>query len=1566
MASDASLEVVASLVADANDFIQKFTNDIPQAVQQGVQKMQTAVEQGTGKIQEGLNDAAEHAREAGEATGKNFGEGLTMILAAVAATFLDKLHEAFGEATELAEDLKNAAIETGDSIGNVQRLSYAFATVGVKSEEATRSIVMLQRKLQEAGSASTGRSIFERAGLDPKAMMNNPASKNIELIADKMHSLSTAAQRSDLAMQAFGRAGIKLIPILTEGGEHLKELEKQADTAGAVISTEDVDALDELREKLNQVAETGKAFFASFLAPFAGFFKAIAQAIQDTYAAFEKLSSDSKLAVIFGAVAAAVGLAAEGMEAFRPILGSLISKEVLAGLLSVTAFIQAMVPIVALAGVAWATNFGSMKTIVFELSGAIQTWWQNLTAAFSQIADDAKTILGPSFDDLSTQVGLLLQGFVDLAKQVLTNPQAFKDLRAAADDVLNVFKNIVNFVNSDLLRVLTSLGILIVGLRLKMMFTGVVAAIQPIISIIKGLQAAYVALAAAESFANLLAIATPWGLVAIAVAALAAVVYLMWGHWKNVADAIEHAWDQIKAFVSQLQPIQDFQTVLQATIGFWQGIGNAIGGAYDKLNAYHVLNDKVNAEKRAKEKARVAAVNAPEGYVPRVGRTFDPNDDLRARELAAAAKAKHDADNQALFLANQKKAREAAESAPGTGTIAAVPKKSTANVDALDDLKDKLQSYQENIRKTQLLLSQLELAQQSLGKIDTAAKLARSQFIYAQQIAATIKLGEQERAEAAQDLRNKQAALDLASRAKDTKEQRKDREQANTYQRDADNMNLKAAQDALKVQKLHEESKAETSTFAKSQFDDKDLPLAVRLAAIDQEIANTKAKEIVSAGALQNRTAELAKLEQTRLDIMAEQAKLQNDLTNSLDANVKARVAAQRSIRDATPLGADTSGAGAQERAVADAQADQTNAAIEAAAAEQARVIAENQLTAALKSHIASDPMVIKLRTDLNNATAQATTAQAALTVSTMKLQQAQDQTDQATLTVRSSLLQMAQQVAGPVVEAFKMIEEGVNPLVAIFLSLFENSKSFNDIMIIMGKIIDQVAKIFDAMRPIIDLLLGALVGIVNVFLTLYNIIVTLLDVFGLAIQKIQLVTDSLDAMNGAVPLLQVTHDLPTMNEINSGKSADLVAKANDLDNNMLTGFAQGLSKLGEIAGTLIGIFALIKIIAAYQAAKGAGGIIGAVTNAWQSVFKGGSSGAGATNNNASWGSWGSPDTDSAGSAADATGANNYGFGTGDYGSGDAADEGDLSTALDSSTTGTTITQAGGSGGILASGAGTALAGTVGAVAGGLVSKAIGGNAQDASVGGSLGGMVGGIFGGPLGSAIGSFAGEIVGGMFGPHYNQNQNPDITNAQINGEDYGQAIANLQGSTVTANNEQYQSQESEGFLQQISTYIAEGGKGLSASLLKEFTGATSIVNGKNGILDLANGVNLQWQQLVNDANTAMAAITAAGGNTATAMQSLLGGATNVNLASLFGNGTAVTSANGYNVTSGGNSTIGNASSTQPASFNVNIAAVHGTVDTAALKAAFVPIFNEYGRQQQIVARTQSSMVGRGNFA
>ncbi len=439
-------------------------------------------------------------------------------------------------------------------------------------------------------------------------------------------------------------------------------------------------------------------------------------------------------------------------------------------------------------------------------------------------------------------------------------------------------------------------------------------------------------------------------------------------------------------------------------------------------------------------------------------------------------------------------------------------------------------------------------------------------------------------------------------------------------------------------------------------------------------------------------------------------------------------------------------------------------------------------------------------------------------------------------------------------------------------------SKAFGDVMQTVTEIVSMFAQIIDAFRPVIDLLLKGVLMVANGFIALWNTISSILSVFGIHIGKLQKLHT---ALGGLTPFLRIVHDIPTLNELATGNVSPLYPKgANDTIINAWNQPVVDAMKQPTLGGGLLGV--LVEILGGIMALKwamalfgggGGGGIIGAINGIVGVISK--FFGASSAASFGGFGGWAGFDPlASSGSSSGIAGLlSKFGlnFGSGTNG-----------TAL----LGTLGTLAGGAliGGFMGGleGGGTHVDfGAIGGAAGvGLAGALFGG----------MGGLAGLVAAGPAGWAVlagSALLGGALGGLFGHKDNPAQMPDKYNTQS----WGQGLANLQGSGIdngvmNANGQQFtenaglaQSLGNQGELGFISSWIAaNAGKAQSVlgPLAAIFTGVgdRGIVNGKNGVLDLANGVSINWQTLISDAQQAISEIgqgfaglgTAVGGNIA----------------------------------------------------------------------------------------------------
>jgi hypothetical protein len=402
-------------------------------------------------MQEVHSDSVEKAGEAGKESGgsfvSNFASGLNNLFAFEGLKFLDSMKEKIEELGQKATKLKTLSLETGDSEQQLQRLQYAFASVGLSSDRAQRLFAQFQAKLQEAAAQNNGKSMFEQLGLDPKAMQGNDVMTNLNLVADKIRNLKESSQRTTATDSLFSRLlGPQLLPLLDQGSAGLKKLEASADGAGAVISQMNLEKFHEFHVEMMQLSQTADAFMADFVAPFMGAINSVIGGVQRLYAAFEQLSTQTKLGIVFGSLVAIFSSAEKALEFFKSRLTPGIFTAMGEALLPFLTGIRILVALVGTFSAAWQSNFANARAPLTQIGQALMQLAQNAEKFFSQAKSIFDATLGPALSELSKALAPVLQEFADATSAVLSNGDAWNALLPIVQALASAIATVIDWL----------------------------------------------------------------------------------------------------------------------------------------------------------------------------------------------------------------------------------------------------------------------------------------------------------------------------------------------------------------------------------------------------------------------------------------------------------------------------------------------------------------------------------------------------------------------------------------------------------------------------------------------------------------------------------------------------------------------------------------------------------------------------------------------------------------------------------------------------------------------------------------------------------------------------------------------------------------------------------------------------------------------------------------------------------------------------------------------------------------------------------------------------------------
>lgn len=163
-------------------------------------------------------------------------------------------------AIDSADHLNDLSKQSGVSVENIQKLSFAFKQGGVDSEGFATILKKLNQSIAEgAGDAKSEAALaYKLLGISLKDAAGNAKTADVVLaeLADKFAQYADGPNKTALALKLMGKAGQEAIPTLNDGSKALVELGNKAAEAGLVISGETAAAADELNDKIGILTES--------------------------------------------------------------------------------------------------------------------------------------------------------------------------------------------------------------------------------------------------------------------------------------------------------------------------------------------------------------------------------------------------------------------------------------------------------------------------------------------------------------------------------------------------------------------------------------------------------------------------------------------------------------------------------------------------------------------------------------------------------------------------------------------------------------------------------------------------------------------------------------------------------------------------------------------------------------------------------------------------------------------------------------------------------------------------------------------------------------------------------------------------------------------------------------------------------------------------------------------------------------------------------------------------------------------------------------------------------------
>ncbi|OXS26401.1 MAG: hypothetical protein BI182_08380 [Acetobacterium sp. MES1] len=508
---------------------------------------------------------------------KDLGGSLTAGITVPIAAAVTGLGLLASKAIDNADGIQKMSDVTGISAERLQELQYAGNNLGVSLDTIAGAQAKLTKSMAAAiDGTGTQAEAFSTLGIsvtdsngnlrDAKDVMNEAFSA--------LNGVGNETERDALAMSIFGKSAMELNPMIKAGSDEMARLTEEARKVGAVLSNEDISAMDAFGDSMDAVKMAISAGFAKAFAELLPKLQELMPVIQDqivpAIAGFAEGIADLilKFSNLPGPLQGIVGGAAGLTVAMGPLL--MLFGGIAGGLSNILGLVGSSGLIGGMSGAAGATGglsaaftaltgpVGIAVAAVAAIGAVIAGAWQNseifrdsVGSAFESI----KVTIQDAFARISEAMGPALASFQGFSSDVTPILQQIGDFLGTY--VVPIVKDFFNNFINGFANVIVAIAPFIEGLGNLLAFIGNL--VGAVFALFNGDWAAAwtFAQSAGQSFIDFLG---------NGLEGLKNVFFLIFGEliakiqesWTNIQTSTTEAWNAITSFLqTTLQSIYD-------------------------------------------------------------------------------------------------------------------------------------------------------------------------------------------------------------------------------------------------------------------------------------------------------------------------------------------------------------------------------------------------------------------------------------------------------------------------------------------------------------------------------------------------------------------------------------------------------------------------------------------------------------------------------------------------------------------------------------------------------------------------------------------------------------------------------------------------------------------------------------------------------------------------------------------------------------------------------------------------------------------------------------------------
>lgn len=271
--------------------------------------------EGQGKLRQasaGVDSITQKAKSSG---GELAALGAGLVSAFAGNALLSGLNH-FAEELDVLDDL---SAQTKIATDDLQVYGYAAQKAGSSTTEMNGALSLLQKSLGKT-TESTGAQVEALSKLKIDTSQPRELNEVLPEIFSNFQNLKTGAEKASVATSLFGRAGVRLIPLLEKGTDGIAELRAELEESGGIVSAETIARAGEYRDNL---ARLDRSMFALKGTIAGALFPQMSKLVEGISKGVGQLTNFAKGTTLAdnAGIALAATLAGPVFSALRPFLG---------------------------------------------------------------------------------------------------------------------------------------------------------------------------------------------------------------------------------------------------------------------------------------------------------------------------------------------------------------------------------------------------------------------------------------------------------------------------------------------------------------------------------------------------------------------------------------------------------------------------------------------------------------------------------------------------------------------------------------------------------------------------------------------------------------------------------------------------------------------------------------------------------------------------------------------------------------------------------------------------------------------------------------------------------------------------------------------------------------------------------------------------------------------------------------------------------------------------------------------------------------------------------------------